>query len=99
VFLDGWRCPPATSPSSAALVNARGEHTSALFAFANTVIKLRTDEARLLGAGLGRRADASLQEFAEYKATRKPMPEEAGGRRALKELAARSAAAPRSAGL
>jgi DNA polymerase-1 len=73
------------------LVNARGEHTSALFAFANTVIKLRTDEKPDYWALAWDAEGPTLrsQEFAEYKATRKPMPEELAAQlQPLKELAA-----------
>ncbi|HEV8479487.1 MAG TPA: DNA polymerase I, partial [Candidatus Eisenbacteria bacterium] len=72
------------------LVNARGEHTSALFAFANTVIKLRTDEKPDYWALAWDAAGPTLrsQEFAAYKATRKPMPEELAAQlEPLKELA------------
>src|SRR5262245_3231745 len=73
------------------LVNARGEHTSALFAFANTVIKLRTDEKPDYWV-LAWDAEAPTlrsQEFADYKATRKPMPEELAFQLPhIKELAA-----------
>ena len=60
------------------LVNARGEHTSALFAFANTVIKLRREEKPDYWA-LAWDAEGPVvreQEYAAYKATRKPMPPE-----------------------
>jgi DNA polymerase-1 len=73
------------------LVNARGEHTSALFAFANTVIKLRTDEKPDYWALAWDAEGPTLrsQEYTAYKATRKPMPEELAAQlEPLKELAA-----------
>jgi DNA polymerase-1 len=60
------------------LLNSRGEQTSALFAFANTVRKLAEDEAPDYWALAWDSDEPTLRalSYAEYKATRKPMPEE-----------------------
>ena len=60
------------------LVNSRGENTSALFGFANTVLKIRHEERPEYwalawdGPGPTHRHDR----YADYKATRKPMPDD-----------------------
>src|SRR5881409_3533375 len=60
------------------LVNSRGENTSALFGFANTALRIRRDEQpdywALAWDGPG--PTFRHQRFPEYKAQRKPMPEE-----------------------
>ena len=73
------------------LVTSRGEHTSALFAFANMVIQLRQVEAPDYWVLAWDAEGPTLreQEYAAYKATRKPMPEELAAQLPhLKELAA-----------
>ena len=58
------------------LINSRGENTSAVFGFANTVLKIRREERPDYwalawdGPGPTHRHDR----YADYKATRKPMP-------------------------
>ena len=60
------------------LVNSRGENTSAVFGFVNTVLKIRREEnpdywaLAWDGPGPTHRHDR----YADYKATRKPMPED-----------------------
>ena len=58
------------------LINSRGENTSAIYGFANTVLKLRREEQpdywALAWDGPG--PTFRHERFAEYKATRKPMP-------------------------
>ncbi len=60
------------------LVNSRGENTSAVFGFTNTVLKIRREEhpdywaLAWDGPGPTHRHDR----YADYKATRKPMPED-----------------------
>jgi DNA polymerase I len=60
------------------LVNSRGENTSALFGFANSVLKVRREESpdywALAWESRGPTHRHAL--FPAYKATRKPMPEE-----------------------
>ncbi len=60
------------------LVNSRGENTSAIFGFANTALKIRREEKpeywALAWDGPG--PTFRHQRFPEYKATRKPMPED-----------------------
>jgi len=60
------------------LINSRGEHTSALFGFANTVLKIRREERpdywALAWDGPG--PTHRHLRYADYKATRKPMPAE-----------------------
>jgi DNA polymerase-1 len=60
------------------LVNSRGENTSALFGFANTALKIRRDEKpdfwALAWDGPG--PTFRHERFPDYKATRKPMPED-----------------------
>ncbi len=60
------------------LVNSRGENISAIFGLANTVLKLRREEKpdywALAWDGPG--PTFRHERFPEYKATRKPMPEE-----------------------
>lgn len=58
------------------LVNSKGENTSALFGFANTALKIRREEQpdywALAWDGPG--PTFRHDQFADYKATRKPMP-------------------------
>src|SRR5436190_14566090 len=60
------------------LVNSRGENTSAIFGFASTALKIRREERPDYwalawdGPGPTHRHEC----YAEYKATRKPMPED-----------------------
>jgi len=60
------------------LVNSRGENTSAIFGFANTVMKIRREEQpeywALAWDGPG--PTFRHERFPDYKATRKPMPED-----------------------
>src|SRR5213594_2113504 len=60
------------------LRNSRGEATNAILGFANTVLKIRREEQpdywALAWDGPG--PTFRHERFAEYKATRKPMPEE-----------------------
>jgi DNA polymerase-1 len=60
------------------LVNSRGENTSAIFGFANTALKLRHEEKpeywALAWDGPG--PTFRHERFPDYKATRKPMPED-----------------------
>ncbi|MGH7742072.1 MAG: 5'-3' exonuclease, partial [Candidatus Eiseniibacteriota bacterium] len=60
------------------LVNSRGEHTSAIFGFANTALKIRREEQpdywALAWDGPG--PTFRHERFPDYKATRKPMPDE-----------------------
>ncbi len=60
------------------LINSRGEHTSAIFGLANTVLKIRRAEKpdfwALAWDGPG--PTFRHQRFPDYKATRKPMPDE-----------------------
>lgn len=60
------------------LVNSRGEHISALFAFANSVQKLLSEEAPdyWVLAWDSKEPTFRHKEYAEYKSTRAPMPEE-----------------------
>ena len=60
------------------LINTRGEHTSAIFGFANTALKIRREERpdywALAWDGPG--PTFRHERFPDYKATRKPMPDE-----------------------
>ena len=60
------------------LVNSKGENTSAIFGFANSVLKIRKEEKpdywALAWDGPGE--TFRHRTFREYKATRKPMPED-----------------------
>jgi DNA polymerase I len=60
------------------LINSRGENTSAIYGFANTVLKIRREERpdfwALAWDGPG--PTFRHQRFEDYKATRKPMPED-----------------------
>ncbi len=60
------------------LVNSRGENTSALFGFANSVLKIRRDEWPEYWALAwdGRGPTHRHLRYPKYKATRKPMPED-----------------------
>ena len=73
------------------LTTSRGEHISALFAFANSVTKLRDDESPDYWA-LAWDAEGPTvrhEEYPEYKGTRPPMPEELAEQLPhIKELAA-----------
>jgi DNA polymerase-1 len=73
------------------MINSKGEHTSALFGVAGTLIKLR-DEHKPEYWALTWDSDQPTfrhREYAEYKATRSPMPEELVSQLPhLKELAA-----------
>ena len=73
------------------MINSKGEHISALFGVAGTLIKLR-DEQKPDYWALTWDSDQPTfrhREYAEYKATRQPMPEELVSQLPLlKELAA-----------
>src|SRR6059036_3127522 len=60
------------------LVNSRGENTSAIFGFASTALKIRREEYpdywALAWDGPG--PTFRHERYAEYKATRKPMPQD-----------------------
>ena len=73
------------------LLNSKGEHTSALFAFANSLVKLRDEERPEYWALAWDSEEPTFRhrEFPAYKATRPPMPDELVSQlEPLKELAA-----------
>src|SRR6266513_988651 len=60
------------------LVNSKGENTSAIFGFANSVLKIRREEQPDYWALAwdGKGETFRHQTFREYKATRKPIPDD-----------------------